>query len=127
MLQTIDALGRFFGSFDLPVYPEDSVPELDAAGNKVKPPYITVQIVEPYWGDSAPFYARVRYRSANSRAIAKKVDEIKAAIGEGVAIETESGAVWIFQGTTFAQFQPLAGDTTLKCVYLSMIIHATTD
>lgn len=127
MTQTIDALGRFFGGFGLPVYPEDSVPEVDAAGNKVKPPYITVQIVEPAWRDSTPFYARVWYRSENSRGIAKKVDEIKAAIGEGVSVETDSGSIWIFQGAPFAQFQPMAGDTTLKCAYLNMIMHALTE
>lgn len=127
MIQTIEALGSFFGGFGLPVYPEDSVPEVDAAGNKVNPPYITVQIVEPYWGDSAPFYARVWYRSENTRAIAAKVDEIRDAIGEGVSVETNGGAIWIFQGSTFAQFQPLAGDATLKCAYLSMVLHTITE
>lgn len=123
----VNALERFFGGFSIPVYPEDSVPEVNASGEKVAPPYITVQLVIPNWRTGTPFYARVWYRGYNYDAIAAKVDEIEAAIGEGVGIPTGAGAVYIFPGTPFCQFQPLAGDITLKCAYLNMTLMAHTN
>ena len=119
-VNTIKALETFFGGFGLDVYPGDNVP----GGASV--PYITVQLVIPNWRTGTPFYARVWYRGYNYDAIAAKVDEIEAAIGEGVGIPTGAGAVYIFPGTPFCQFQPLAGDITLKCAYLSMFIMAHT-
>lgn len=126
MTETLKALYAFFSRFNLPVYPENSVPDVDDDGVKVTPPYITVQLVFPDWREAMPFYARVWYRSDKYVAIAQKVDEIAAAIGEGVSVPTESGAVYIFKNERFAQFQPMAGDVTLKCAYLSMEIHAIT-
>lgn len=127
MTQTIEKLSAFFGGFGLPIYPEDSVPELDANGNRVNPPYITVQLATPNWRGAMPIYARVWYRSENLRAISAKVDQIAAAIGEGASIPTASGSVWLYKGDTFAQFQPMAGDNTLKCAYLNLIMQALTD
>lgn len=124
---TIKALERFFGGFDLPVYPEDSVPEYDAAGNAVKPPYITVQLIAPHWDTPAPFFARVWYRATDYAAICAKVDQIETAIGEGVSIPTDAGAVYLYAEDPFCQFQPFAGDTTLKSAYLSMSIMSHTD
>ena len=124
MNETLEALYAFFSQFSLPVYPEDSVPDRDAEGKRIAPPYITVQLVFPDWRGSTPFYARVWYRSDNYDAIARKVDEIAAAIGEGACVPTEHGAVYISKGERFAQIQPLAGDITLKCAYLSMNLSA---
>lgn len=124
---TVKALETFFGGFGIPVYAEDSVPDTDASGAKVAPPYVTVQLVVPNWRTGTPFYARVWYRASDFEAIAAKVDEIEAAIGEGVGIPTGAGAVYIFPGTPFCQFQPLAGDITLKCAYLNMTLMAHTN
>lgn len=130
---TIGALETFFGGFGLPVYPEDSVPDRDGSvpdrdgsGNKVKPPYVTVQLIAPTWRSAAPFFARVWYRATDYAAIAAKVDEIAAAIGECAVIPTGKGAVYLYAEDPFCQFQPLAGDTTLKCAYLSLSMQAIT-
>lgn len=126
MSETVKALYRFFGGFGLPVYAEDSVPNRDESGAKIKPPYITVQLVVPSWADAAPFYAHVWYRDAGFEAIDAKVDEIGAAIGEGVSLPTDSGAVYVFKGDPFAQYRPMSGDPALKCVYLNMSIMSHT-
>ena len=130
MTNTAIALHTFFSGFGIPAFVEYDVPDEfpDEHGDMqpVRPPYITYQLVEPDWRDSAPIYARVWYRSTSYTAINAKVDEIRAAIGEGVSIPTDSGAVWLFKGSPFAQNMPMEGDDTLKVVYLNMIIHAIT-
>ena len=130
MTNTAKALYGFFSQFGIPAYPEGGVPTYtyDAQGNRaeVKPPYITYQVVRPNWRAQAPLYARVWYRSTTYAEIGATVDAIAAAIGEGVSLPTEDGAVYLYQEDTFAQYQDMAGDATLKCAYLSMSIHALT-
>jgi len=114
------ALYRFFSGFGLPAFVENNVPE------EATLPYITYQMVVPDWRDTAVMYARVWYRSTSFSAINAKVDQISAAIGEGVSIPTSGGAVYLNKGSPFAQYMPMEGDDTLKVVYLNLIINAIT-
>lgn len=120
MTNTAKALYQFFSSFGLPAYVEYSPPD-DAVL-----PYITYQAIEPDWRDSGTIYARVWYRSASYVDINAKVDQIRAAIGEGLSIPTEGGAVYLSKGSPFAQNMPMEGDDTLKVVYLLLNISAPT-
>lgn len=120
MTNTAIALYQFFSGFGLEAFIENNVPE------EAQLPYITYQLVEPDWLDSATIYARVWYRSTSFVAINAKVDEIRASIGEGTCLTTENGAVYLFKGSPFAQYMPMEGDDTLKVVYLNLIIHAIT-
>lgn len=126
MTNTMEALSAFFSTFGIPAYAEGDVPDRGPDGAKVKPPYITVQPVEPHWRASVPFYARVWYRSNSYAAINATVDAIREAIGEGVSLPTPTGAVYVYPGDTFAQYQAQAGDPTLKCAYLQMQLMAHT-
>lgn len=121
MTNTARALYEFFSGFGIPAFVEYTVPD------DVKPPYITYQLVSPQWQDNATIYARVWYRSQSFAAISAKVDEISTAIGNGISIDTDDGAVWLFKGNNFAQNMPMEGDDTLKCMYLNIIIHALTE
>ena len=121
MTNAAAALHTFFGSFGIPDYLEDTVPD-DATF-----PYITHQLVQPEWSGSAPFYARVWYRSLSISGLCAKVDEIAAAIGPGAVVPFDGGAIWIYKGTPFAQFMPQPGDLTLKCMYLNMSMQAITE
>lgn len=120
MTDTAKALYQFFSSFGLPAFVEYNVPD-DATL-----PYITYQLIEPRWQDLATMYARVWYRSASFTEINAKVDEIVQAIGEGVSLPTEHGAVYLSPGSPYRQYQPMEGDYTLKVVYINLIIHAIT-
>lgn len=120
MTNVAAALHSFFGSFGIPDYVENTVPD-DAVC-----PYITHQVIQPDWQGSASFYARVWYRSLSIAGLVSKVSEIANAIGEGVSIPTGGGAVYIFKDTSFAQYMPFEGDDMLKTAYLSMIIQAET-
>ena len=120
MTNTAKALYQFFSGFGLPAYVEYSPPE-DAAL-----PYITYQVVEPGWRESATLFARVWYRSTSYVDINAKIDQITAAVKEGVNIPTPGGAVYLAMGSPWGQNQPMEGDDTLKVVYLTFIINAIT-
>lgn len=121
MIQTAKALKQFFGSFGIPAYISDNIPD------NVQMPYITYDLIEPEPLTYAYLNASVWYRSNSAEAISAKVDEIKAAIGEGLSIPTESGAVYLFreQSGSFAQLRNDPNRET-KRAYLSMIIHCNT-
>jgi hypothetical protein len=115
------ALYNFFSGFGLPAYVEYAPPD-DA-----ELPYITYQLTDPDWRDSATFYARVWYRSTSYAQINAKVDEIAAAIGEGLRIPTPGGgSIWLNKGTPWSQNISNPGDDTLKEVYLNFILNAFT-
>lgn len=122
--QMLTALQGFFGGFGIPCYPEDSVPDFDALGNRVRPPYITVKLVCPTWRATVPFFARVWYRSNTYAELSATVSAIAEAIGEGESIPCETGAIYIFKGRSFCELIPYPGDPTLKCAYLSMNMMA---
>lgn len=130
MTYTAQALYSFFSGFGIPAFTEYDVPDEFPDGNgemqPVTPPYITYQLIEPDWDDGGTFYARVWYRSTSYAAINAKVDQIKAAIGEGISLPTPGGAVYLTKGTPFAQNMPMEGDDTLKVVYLNFNIMAHT-
>lgn len=117
----VTALYTFFSGFGLDAYPEDTVPDYAVL------PYITYQVAIPEWEDPVTLYARVWYRSASFAGISAKVGEIDEAIGPGAVIPFTDGAIWLYRGTPFAQFMPMAGDPNLKCMYLNMSVQAVTE
>lgn len=121
MTQTAQALYWFFNGFGIPAFVEYTEPDDE------KPPYITYELAEPDWRGKSPIHARVWYRSTSFAGIAATVDAIRAALGEGVSIQTPSGAVYLWADDNWAQFQPMEGDPTLKCAYLSLIVQAATN
>lgn len=119
MTGVIGALYRFFSSFDIDCYAEDTINKTGAT-----PPYISVQLVVPDWTETVGFYARLWYRADDMEGINAKADEIGAAIGAGASVPIEGGGtVWIYKDGTFAQHMT-AADPTMKCIYLRMKIQA---
>lgn len=122
MKQTSQALKAFFSSFGLPAYLSGNIPD------NVQMPYITYELIEPEPLATALFHASVWYRSTSVTEISEKVDEIKAAIGTGVSLKTDSGVVHLFmeRNGAFAQIMNDPNRET-KRAYLSMMIHCNTD
>lgn len=118
MKQGAQALYSFFSSFGIPAYVEYTEPD------GANPPYITYELIDPDWRGKAQLHARVWYRDTSFIALAETVDRIRAALGEGVSIKTPSGAVYLWAADAWAQIQPMEGDRTLRCAYLSMIYEA---
>lgn len=117
MRDTAAALYAFFSSFGIPAYVENNVPENEAL------PYITYELREPEAGENSSLSARVWYMDTSFGAVADKVDQIKAALGRGKSIPTETGAIWLWPDNPFCQFQP-PDEPKLKIAYLLFVIGA---
>lgn len=111
---TTNALSGFFSGFDIPAYPEDRVPRRAAL------PYLTVQAVIPKgYADAAAFHARLWYPSDGGKVpLLRKTDELRAALGDGLSIECEGGAVLLCAGDPWAQPMDDPAETYL-CQYLN--------
>ena len=114
MTEVAKALKAFYGSFGIPAYTEDNVPD------DVKMPYITYTAPQSDVFSSATHQARVWYYGNSNVAVNAKVDEILAAIGRsGKKLKAGDGYVYIFRGGgTVAQHQP--SDDTTRIVYLNL-------
>ena len=122
MTSTIRALNQFFSGFGIPAYAKNNIPD------RVTMPYLTYEIVSPDPMSEAMFHAWLFYPGNKYTAMAAKVDEIEAALREGGAsVRTDSGVVRLFTDdhTPFAQEQP-DPDSSLRVMYLTMILHAMT-
>lgn len=108
------ALSAFFSGFDIPAYPEDFIPENAAL------PYLTVLPVVPAdWNSQSTFHARLWYPSnTGKRPIIQKTDQIRAALGDGLAIQCEGGAILLCAGTPWAQSMDNPAENYL-CQYLN--------
>ena len=120
MTNTAKALHSFFSGFGLPAYAEYSVPD------EAQLPYITYQLTESDWRDQSSLYARIWYRSARLTEVNAKADQIRAAVGECASIPTDTGALYLYPGSPYAQYMPMEGDDTLKVVYLNFTLTAHT-
>lgn len=118
MTNTAKALYQFFSGFGLDAYVVGCVPD-DAAL-----PYITYQLKEPDWRVQTQIYAEVWYRSMSMVPINAKTDEIKAAIGEGLSIPTDGGAIYLSEFNAEPFY--MDGDDTLKRMYITLILTTHT-
>lgn len=125
MTQFARALAAFWNDFGLPAYPEGNVPETDAQGRAVCPPYITYTLEKPDWDATAGHQARLWVRGEGYEAIDAKVDEIAAAIpaGCGALLDADGGCLWLKRAAPWVQMLD-TGDRHLKAAQLNMEIRA---
>ena len=115
MRDTAAALYGFFSGFGIPAYVEETVPDNAAL------PYLTYELKEPEPGGNTSLKARVWYEGTGFGPIVDKVGQIKQAIGQGVSLPVQTGAIWLWPDTNFCQFQP-TDEPKLKVAYLSLIL-----
>lgn len=120
MIKTAQALKKFFSSFGIPAYEENSVPD------SVDTPYITYQLVEADWSESASVSATVWYKGTSLSDLLNEVDKIKSYVGEGLHIPVEGGCVCIYKGSPFAQTQE-TNDDKIKATYLLFEVRSLCD
>lgn len=112
------ALTKFWESFGLTAYDENSVP---SGENKPTYPYITYNVVTGSFGSDLALTASLWYKSSSWEAITTKADEISRAIGLGGVILTyDDGAIWIKRGDSFAQRMNDPNDS-IRRIYLNII------
>ena len=116
MINTAKALYEFYSGFGLPAYTVSTVPD-DA-----QLPYITYSLIETEPLESATHYAQVWYRDTSNAALLAKVDEIKAALGNGVRIDCDGGYVVLRPMTPFVQLMVDANPEN-RYAYINMQIN----
>ena len=122
MTGTATALNSFFGSFAIPAYVTDNIPD------NVQMPYITYDLIEPEPLAVGMLNASVWYKSTSYTDISAKVDQIKAAIDNGVSLQTPSGAVYLFRERegAFARYMNDPNRETKRAL-LSILIQCNTN
>lgn len=85
MTETAKALYAFYSGFGVPAYTENTVPD-DA-----EPPYITYNVPETEWSQSATHYANIWSRSTSNAEVMALADAIKAAITPRAMLQCDGG------------------------------------
>lgn len=103
----------FWGQFALPVYLDGYAVVYDEEGN-VKPPplpYITFSFSRNEILTSGLMTARVWTYSESFLPVTKILDEIEKAVPQrGTILKFDGGAVTLYRGTPFIQYQPMPDD-----------------
>ena len=100
-MDKFQALQSFWSSFGLPAYDENTVPTGDAKPNY---PYITYDASVSNLGAPVALSGSLWYYGTSWAQITAKMSEVQAGIGRGGKIITiDGGALWIKQGSPFAQ------------------------
>ena len=100
-MDKFQALQTFWESFGIPAYDENTVPTGDDAPAF---PYITYDAVVSNLGTPVAMNASLWYYGTSWAQITTKMAEIQSAIGRGgKMLRIDDGAIWIVQGTPFAQ------------------------
>lgn len=109
------AIYKFWSSFDLTAYEENSVP------TGAPFPYLTYQLITDSFGNSIPLTASLWYRSESWLEANAKAEEIAQSIGRsGKVIVCDGGAIWLKRGTPFAQSMGDSSDNLIKRKYLNI-------
>lgn len=115
MRSAAKALKQFVGSFDLPAYTAQSVPD------DVQAPYLVYPLVEPEWNQKASFYIQGWYRSTSNAALAEKADQIIKEIGPGITISTDTGFLVIYPETPLIQ---MISNEDYRSFYINLSINS---
>ena len=109
------AIYKFWNSFGLTAYEENSVPDEAAF------PYITYQLVTDSFDREIPLAASIWHRSESWTAINAKTEEISQKISRGgKIISCDGGAIWLKRGQPFAQSMGDESDDLIKRKYLNI-------
>ena len=114
MINTARTLKTFFGSFGIPAYTLQSVPE------EVQLPFLTYPLMEPEWDQESTMYCQVWYPKNHLADLLEKADAIAKAVGTMKEFPQEGGYVVLYPSTPFIQI--LTDDKT-QSAYINLILR----
>ena len=114
------AIDKFWNSFELPAYDENSVPD-DAVM-----PYITYSLSTDNLDNPVTLSGNLWYRSESWKEITLKSEEISKKVSEqGFYLDKiEGGYVWITRGSPFAQ--RMTDTNPVKRIYINLMAEYLT-
>lgn len=127
MTEIAKALKAFYGSFGIPAFTEDNVPDEifnpdTGEVQKLDLPYITYTVPQSELFNGATHQVRVWYYGNSNAPVNAKADEIIAAIGQGVKLSAGRGYVCIYPSSPLAQMQP--ADDNTRIVYINLELRS---
>lgn len=112
------ALDKFWNSFGLTAYDENSVPTGKTA---IPLPYITYQANTDTFDNSVALSASLWYRSSSWGQISQKSDEISNKIGMGgTPVPYDGGVIWVKRANPFSQRMSDPTDDTIRRVFINI-------
>jgi hypothetical protein len=112
------ALHKFWSSFGLTAYDENTVPDDALTINKGK--YLTYNVATASLDEPTPLYANLWYKSSSWAEITAKANEIAGKIGlVGSFTDYDGGTLWITRGRPFSQRMP-DDDDTIRRIYVNV-------
>lgn len=114
MRATAKALKEFVGSFGLPAYTVDSVPD------NVSVPYLIFPLKEPEWNQKTTWYIQGWFRTTSNEELTSVADQIIQTIGTGITLTTDSGYLVIYPDAPLVQ---LMTDGDYRSFYISLQIN----
>lgn len=115
------AINKFWNSFGLMAYEENSVPD-DAEF-----PYITYQLVTDSFDNETLLTASIWHRGTSWVNANAKAEEISQTISRsGIFLTCDGGKIWLKRGTPFSQSMGDETDDAIKRKYLNIIAEYLT-
>ena len=112
------ALHKFYSSFGLPAYEENSVPTGEDAPEY---PYLTYNVITDSISVDVSLNCSLWYRGYSWIKANAKADQISAAIGMGgKMLPCDGGAIWIKRGSPFSQSMGDPSDDLIKRKYINI-------
>lgn len=113
------ALHKFWSSFGLTAYDENTVPDNAMIANGGK--YLTYNVATASLDEPVPLFANLWYKSSSWAEITQKTNEIAEEIGRGgKLIPFEGGYIWICRGVPFSQ-RMADDDDTIRRIYINVM------
>lgn len=113
------ALHKFWSSFGLTAYDENTVPDDALTTNKGK--YLTYNVATAALDEPTPLYANLWYKSSSWAEITGKAEEIAHNIGwGGYLVPFDGGYIWICRGVPFSQ-RMADDDDTIRRIYINVM------
>lgn len=101
------AIQNFFESFGLTAYPASSVPDNAAF------PYLTYENAVTANGRTAYPTVNLWYKTTSEAVLNAKVEQITTAIGQGVSVPCDNGAIYVYFNDTWNSLADVE-DATIK-------------
>lgn len=119
------ALQKFWESFGIPAYEENTVPEyinVDGEQVPVTMPYITYSVSTDSLDNVVNMYASLWYHSTSWKDISEKTEQIaRYIVGMNPpSIKFDGGRLYIAKGTPFAQRMADPNDSMIRRMYLNI-------
>ena len=125
-MNRIQTLHKFWNSFGLKAYDENTVPDgvMDPNNPNYLGHYITYDVTDSGWDEDVPMMANLWYKSPSWGDITLKAMQIGDYIGRGgVYLDCDEGAVWIKKAPAFAQRMAHEGYDDIRRILISVEVE----